>query len=70
MLIEIFKTNVADENEANGLKELLQGHFPSSRINFDLHDADKVLRIEGTDFTTEAVILIVSKKGIVCRLLD
>lgn len=70
MTIEVFKTNVADEAQANDVRRMLQQHFPHSRINFDLHDCDKVLRIEGADFTTENVMLLVKGKGIVCKILD
>jgi hypothetical protein len=70
MKIEIFRTDVSDERQAQQLKEMLHLHFPSSRINFDLADCDKVLRIEGADFTIEKVLLLVSGRGVACTILD
>ncbi|HEX5025044.1 MAG TPA: hypothetical protein VFV68_07215 [Agriterribacter sp.] len=45
-LIEVFKTNVQQKLEAERLKNALLDYFPSYRINFDLHDCDKILRVE------------------------
>jgi hypothetical protein len=70
MTIEVFKTNVANETEANELKRVLHLHFPGSRVNFDLHDCDRVLRIEGADFTADQVVILAEAKGVVCSLLD
>ncbi len=69
MSIEIFKTDVEDEQLATEVKMLLLGQFPLSRINFDLQDCDKVLRIEGS-ICTEAVMKLVRSKGIACNILD
>jgi hypothetical protein len=70
MTIEVFKTNVGDENQANELKSVLMHHFPGSRVNFDLHDSDRVLRIEGTDFTVKEVMLLISARGVICSMLE
>jgi hypothetical protein len=48
----------------------LSNSFPYSRINFDLHDCDKILRIEGVDFTIEKVQVLVAQKGFECCVLD
>lgn len=45
--IEVFKTNISSDAEAAKLKSLLLQHFPNCRINFDLDDCDKILRIAG-----------------------
>ena len=69
-VVEIFKTNVQDNSWAKKLVELLCVHFPSCCINFDLDDADKILRVEGEYFDTESVRIIVKKSGFLCELLD
>ena len=69
MMIEVFKTNVPDEKQAGDIKQLLLRHFPSSRINFDLHDCDKILRIEGNDFSSERVRELVKDSGFACDML-
>jgi hypothetical protein len=46
-VVEIFKTNVSDVSEANSIAGILHDHFPLCKINFDLDDCDRILRIEG-----------------------
>lgn len=69
-MIEVFKTNVNEPSQARSLVTLLLRHFPGSRINFDLHDSDKILRIEGADFNPENVMLVVTQKGYECIALE
>jgi hypothetical protein len=68
-MVEVFKTNVQEVSEASKLVGLLLRHFPGSKINFDLHDCDKVLRVEGKNFVTETVIVIVKENGFACDVL-
>lgn len=46
-MIEVYKTNVQTRQQANKIMGLLQHNFSKARINFDLQDCDKVLRLEG-----------------------
>ena len=43
---EIFKTNVDEVSKANRMLEMIQSKFQKYRINFDLADCDKILRVE------------------------
>jgi hypothetical protein len=70
MTIEVFKTDVHAEELANELKAMLQQHFPGSRVNFDLDDRDRILRMEGMNFTADGVMLLVKEKGVACHLLE
>ncbi len=45
-MIEVFKTNVAHDDEALILLEQMRTTFPGYKINFDLDDCDRILRIE------------------------
>ncbi|WP_205511636.1 hypothetical protein [Longitalea arenae] len=69
-MIEVFKTNVQEFSEAQKLVALLSRHFPGTKINFDLDDCDKVLRVEGNDLRIEKVMTIVTGKGFLCKVLD
>lgn len=69
-MIEVFKTNVQEFSEAQKLVALLRRHFPDTKINFDLDDCDKVLRVEGNDLRIEKVMTIVTGKGFLCKVLD
>ena len=68
--IEVFKTNVFDPRDAGRMVEILSLHFPGSRINFDLHDCDKILRMEGPDFTVDKVMVLVKEHGFDCCPLE
>ena len=48
-MVEIFKTNVNDRDEADKLLDGLQEKFSGYRINFDLSDCDRVLRVQSFD---------------------
>lgn len=62
-IIEVFKTNLTDEAEAQFLKDALQLHYPDSDINFDLDDCDNILRIEGTGLDSFKIERFVEKLG-------
>jgi hypothetical protein len=50
IMVKVFKTDVQCEEEAeNIISDLLQ-KYPDFRINFDLADEDKILRVEGVFF--------------------
>jgi len=70
IMVEVFKTNVKKVQEATTLIDQLSLHFPGSKINFDLDDCDKILRIEGINFLAEKVMLLLKKNGFKCRLLE
>jgi hypothetical protein len=69
-MIEVFTTNVKEQCEADKLLVLLQQHFSTSKINFDLHDCDKILRVEGNIVEVEKVRMLVEENGFVCKVLE
>lgn len=69
-MVEVFKTNVQEFAQAQKLVAVLRRHFPDSKINIDLDDCDKVLRVEGNNLRIEKVMTLVTKKGFVCTVLD
>lgn len=69
-MVEVFKTNVQEITEAQEIVALLRFHFPESRINFDLHDCDKILRIEARHVPARKVIDLVLQNGFFCDVLD
>jgi hypothetical protein len=69
-MIEVFKTNVEEAGHAKHVIALLLQHFPCARINFDLHDCDKILRVEGENVATEKVIGLVAESGFTCIVLE
>lgn len=69
-MIEVFKTNVQETTDAMKVIGLLKEYFPASRINIDLHDCDKVLRLEGHDFHPGQVITLMTENGYNCSILE
>ncbi|MEO5570624.1 MAG: hypothetical protein ABIT08_00745, partial [Bacteroidia bacterium] len=55
-MVEVFKTNVEKPKEAKILISKLAGHFPKHKINFDLEDCDKILRVEGKNISPEKIV--------------
>lgn len=64
--VEVFKTDVQDGSQADRLVALLRQHFPGSKINFDLDDCDKILRLAGADIAPASVISVMQDKGFRC----
>ncbi|MBX3252500.1 MAG: hypothetical protein KF862_00055 [Chitinophagaceae bacterium] len=69
-MVEVFKTNVQEIAEAQEIVTLLTLHFPESKINFDLHDCDKILRVEAGDVHVSRVMDLVQQNGFLCNVLD
>ncbi|OXG00798.1 hypothetical protein BC749_1011402 [Flavobacterium araucananum] len=70
MVVEVFKTNVQKESDKNYVIAVIQTHFPDYKINFDLEDCDKILRIEGVDLQCDNIIDYVNCLGYICIRLD
>ena len=69
-MIEVFKTNVMELQQAGLLKSEIQRHFPDHDIHFDLQDCDKVLRIEGQSFLPEEIMAIIRTSGYHCEVME
>ncbi len=69
-MVEVFKTNVEEPVQAEKLVALLLTHFPDGRINFDLQDCDRILRVEKPHILPERIIELVNGEGFVCGVLD
>jgi hypothetical protein len=69
-IIEVFKTNVESANDASNIVNMLLGHFPGSKINFDLQDCDKILRVEGNNFSSDKIIVLLKENGFHCAILE
>lgn len=68
-MVEVFKTNV-QERAAATLVAALHWHLPSCRINFDLEDCDRILRVEGKSVLHGAVIELLNTYGYDCCILE
>jgi len=69
-MIEVFRTNVAEHKHAEQLVCMLLEHFPDGKINFDLQDCDRILRVDKQGLVPEKVIRLMQESGYECTLLD
>ena len=69
-MVEVFKTNVQKKTQCKMLLSILSEAFPSFKINFDLSDCDKVLRVEGDNMEALRIMMLVKKYGFNCEVLD
>jgi hypothetical protein len=69
-MIEVFKTNIEAKQEADKVLDLLIHALPESKVNFDLDDCDKILRIKSDVINPDKVIELVVSQGFVCEILE
>lgn len=69
-MVEVFKTNVEQPNEAKQIIQKLLEYFPDTKINFDLDDCDKILRVEGKKIKTTEITNLINCKGFECEILE
>lgn len=70
MVVEVFKTNVVLEEDAALVVKAWQEEFPGSRINFDLDDCDRILRVEAQEHTIPYVFSLMKYYGFECEVLE
>ena len=68
-MVEVFKTNVQQPELAEELISILRVRFDFCKINFDLGDCDRILRVEGQEICAETVIEILGEHGLECEVL-
>ena len=70
-MIEVFKTNVRFQIDALLIVDSLQKKLRTTKINFDLEDCDKILRIVGTNKAkSQYIISYLQQLGYQCEILD
>ena len=70
-IVQVFKTDVPDRETARVITFLLQRDFSQCRINFDLDDCDRILRIESRQTSVDEmeILLLVGGCGYHCEPL-
>lgn len=71
LTVEIFKTDVSTPMLAKRIISDLNQKYPGYRINFDLEDRDKVLRIENsTNIDIDGILRHFQSKRLQIKLID
>jgi hypothetical protein len=68
-MVEVFRTDVPGSRAESIVKEL-SALLPGYRINFDLDDCDRILRVEGDPICSQMIIGWMHSCGFGCSLLD
>lgn len=71
-VVQIFKTDVQDQLAARHIVLFLQQTYSHCRINFDLDDCDRILRVENQQGKIEEaeIQLLIAKCGYYCEPLQ
>ena len=69
-MVEVFKTNVRSTRKAKLIIQKLAEEFPNHKINFDLSDCDRILRVQGNDILERKIISIVTALNHNCEVLQ
>jgi hypothetical protein len=69
-MVEVFKTNVRSTRKAKLIIQKLAEEFPNHKINFDLSDCDRILRVQGNDILERKIISIVTSLNHDCEILQ
>ena len=70
MEVLVFKTNVRSKKHINVIANELQQFEDINRWNFDLHDKDKILRIEADDLSPSIIERTLQCAGYYCKELN
>lgn len=62
-MVEVFKTNITENGEANILMAIIDQHYPDYQVNFDLEDCDRILRIAGEKIRIHEIIHLADSHG-------
>lgn len=70
-MIEIFRTNITRQKDANKILNKIHSAFPGFEANFDLDDCDHILRIKsrGTWICHATIITLIESFGFRSQVL-
>jgi hypothetical protein len=69
-MVEVFKTNVANQNQAQLLVDAIEASFSNYSANFDLDDCDRILRVVSNGLILQsAVVTLLSAFGFHAEVL-
>ena len=70
MMVEVFKTNIHNAAAAHALVRSIRQHTGCRRVDIDLEDCDKVLRVEGEGICAREITVLVTNAGFECTELE
>ncbi len=70
LMVEVFKTDVQEDGQAQAIVASLSKILPGCSINFDLDDCDKILRVAGETVIACEIERLVLQNGFECKCLE
>lgn len=68
-MMEIFKTNIREPDQAEKVLKALENIFPDAGISFDPGNGDKIIRVEASAIHSDKIISTVNELGFQCAIL-
>ena len=68
-MVEVFRTNVEQEEQSHWLINQIISHIPNGIVNFDLEDCDKILRVEAENVSNQTIIKLLNQNGFYAEVL-
>lgn len=69
-MVEVFKTNVADPERAQWLVDHIERNFTHCKVNFDLDDCDRILRVVAEEkIQSDVLIDLLKNIGCIAEML-
>lgn len=68
-MVEVFKTNVEQTEQSQLLISQIICHIPDGKINFDLEDCDKILRVEAESIPNQTIVELLNQNGFHAEVL-
>ena len=69
-MIEVFKTNIQNKTQSRNIIKLLTNDFVEAKINFDLHNCDRILRVDGIRKEHIQHVINNVQSGFKCEILN
>jgi hypothetical protein len=70
MAVHVFKTNVRYKKQVNAVASRLDLITNINKWNFDLHDTDKILRVEAAQLSPDIIEDTLQQAGYFCEELQ
>jgi hypothetical protein len=70
-MIQVFKTNITRKRDVRVIVSMLKKEHPTSLINIDLYDCDKILRVDPQhrEISTARIMNLVKSLNFYCEEL-
>ncbi len=71
-IVEIFRTNIQNNRDADKVIRSLLTIYPTCKINFDLEDEENILRVEAIGFgiETDRIVNYMIELGYHCEKIE